>query len=273
MRAHRIASFLGCLTIAVGLLIASQAGAQQRDPQEDIWEEEPAPSQPPWQRWLDDQTIDRIMKGIQQRDPTKAKELTDLRKKNVDEFKQELIQQGGKEIEQITREQMEARRQKDQAEFADWLKANYPKDAEVLTKAKEKDPQVYLKSYDRLWLQYGSIFQARSSPELMALLKEDLELRKKRDDLVGKIQQEKAQDKKQALGAELRNVVFRRYDIIVRRKEIAYEQLQKKLEALQKRIQESQTQIRKWKDPGTKQKNVQQHVESLTEGKVTFKWD
>jgi hypothetical protein len=272
MRIHRMVSFVGGLVVLIGLGI-SPGGAQQRDPQQDIWEEETAP-QPWWRRWLDDQNMDRIMKGIQQRDPAKAKELAELRKKNVEEFKEELVQQGGKEIEQIGREQMEARHQKDQAEFVDWLKTNYPKDADALAKMKEKDPQLYVKSYDRLMTQYGPIFRAsKSNPELASLLKEDLDLKKKRDDLVTKIRNEKAQDKKQALGAELRDVVSRRYDLIVRKKEMAYEQLQTKLEGLQKQIQESKAEIGKWKAPRTKQQNVQQHIESLTEGKIAFKWD
>jgi hypothetical protein len=261
--------------MAIGFLGTSQAGAQQRDPQQDIWEEEPTTSpQPWWRRWLDDQTMDRIMKGIQQRDPAKAKELAELRKKNVEEFKEELVQQGRQEIDQISHERFEARVQKEQADFVEWLKANYPKEAEALAKIKEKDPQLYVKNYDRLMNQYGSIFQAsKSNPELATLLKEDFDLRKKRDDLVAKIRNEKSQEKKQALGAELRDVVSRRYDLIVRRKEMAYEQLQKKLEDLQKQIKDSRTEIGKWKDAGVKQKNVQQHMESLTEGKGAFKWD
>jgi CHAD domain-containing protein len=54
---------------------------------------------------------------------------------------------------------------------------------------------------------------------------------------------------------------------------MAYEQLQKKLEDIQKQIKDSRTEIGKWKDAGVKQKNVQQHIESLTEGKIAFKWD
>jgi hypothetical protein len=274
MRIHRMAFFLGCLTILIWLGV-SPANAQQRDPQQDIWEEDLATApQPWWRQWLDDKTMDRIMKGIEQRDPAKAKELAELRKNNLEEFKEELVQQGRQEVEQISREAHEARRQKDQAEFVEWLKANYPKEEEALTKSKEKDPQLYIKSFDRLRTQFGPMFDAsKSNPELANVLKEDFELKKRRDDLVARIRNETADDKKQALGKELRDVEFRRYDLIVRRKEMAYERLQKKLEDLQKQINDSRNQIGKWKDPTVKQKNVQQHLESLTEGKITFKWD
>jgi hypothetical protein len=274
MRIHRITSFLSCLTIVVGLLGVSQARAQQRDPQEDIWEEEPTTPPPWWQRWLDDQNMDRIMKGIQQRDPAKAKELAELRKKNIDEFKEELVQQGRQEVEQISRESHEARRQKDQAEFVEWLKTNYPQDANALSKMKEKDPSLYIKTFDRLRGQYSPIFDAsKTNPELASLLKENLDLRKRSAQLIAKYREEKSSEKKKELVSQLRDIVSRRYDLIVRRKEMGYEQLQKKVQDLQKQIGSSQVEIRKWKDPGTKQKNIEQHMDALIEGKVPFKWD
>ena len=275
MRIHRIGSLLGCLALPIVFLTAPVAGAQQQDSQEDIWEEEsPAPMHPWWYRWLNDETMDRIMKGIEQRDPAKAKELAKLREKDIEEFKDELGQHGRQEIEQISRERFEAHRQREQADFLQWLKTNYPKEEEALSKVKEKDPQLYVRCYERLMGQYRRIFDAdRSNPELGALLKEDLELRKRRDSLIQKIRSEKSEERKQALGAELQDVVSQRYDVIVRRKELAYEQLQKKLEGLQKQLQDSKAEIGKWKDPRVKHQNVQQHIESLTEGKIAFKWD
>ncbi len=274
MRIHRIASFLGCLTMMVGLLSVTQASAQQRDPQEDIWEEEPTTPPPWWQRWLDDQNMNRIMKSIQQRDPVKAKELAELRKKNIDEFKEELVQQGRQEVEQISQEFREARRQKDQAEFVDWLKTNYPQDANALAKMKVKDPSLYVKTFDRLRGQYSVIFDAsKSNPELANLLKENLELRRKSLQLIATYRDEKSADKKKELAAQLREAVSRRYDLILRRKEMSYEQLQKKVEDLQKQIQDSKAQIRKWKEADVKKKNIDQHLEALIEGKAPFKWD
>jgi hypothetical protein len=275
MRSHRKTFLFTCLAMMAGMLIVSRVNAQQQGPRQDIWEDEvPAPQYPWWQKWLDDQTMDRIMKSIQQRDPAKAKELAELRQKNVEDFKEELVQQGRQEIDQISRERYEARVQKEQAEFVEWLKTNYPKEADALARIKEKDPALYVKSHDRLMTQYGSIFRAtKSNAELAGILKEDLELKKKRDDLVQKIRQEKSQEAKDALGKQLRDVVSRRYDLIVRRKEMTYEQLQKRLEDLQKQLKDSRTEIGKWKDPGIKQKNVQQHIESLTDGKLAFKWD
>ena len=92
--------------------------------------------------------------------------------------------------------------------------------------------------------RYGYIFEAESSsPELGAVLKEDLELRKRSDELCARLRNEKSDANKQAIGAELQEVVARRYDLIVRRKEIAYEQLLKRLEDLQKQVTESKDDI------------------------------
>jgi hypothetical protein len=257
--------------MAVGLLSVSQASAQQRDPQDDIWQEEPGQTPTPWwQRWLDDQNINRIMKGIQQRDPAKARELTDLRKKNVDEFKEELVKAGKQEIDLISREKVEAH----QAEFIEWLKGNYPQDANALSKMKEKDPQLYTKNFDRLRNQYGPMFDAsKSNPELSNLLKDNFELRKRSMQLVASYRSEKSAEKKKELIAQLRDTVSRRYDLIVRRKEMGYQQALKKLDELHKQIDSSQAELRRWKDPSVKQKIVDQRLGDITEGKAPFKWD
>jgi hypothetical protein len=122
--------------------------------------------------------------------------------------------------------------------------------------------------------RYGYIFEAESSnPELGAVLKEDLELRKRSDHLCACLRNEKFDAKRQALGAELQEVVARRYDLIVRRKEIAYEQLLARLEGLQKQVTDSKDDIARYKDEQIRQENVRQRVEALIGNKVRFKWD
>jgi hypothetical protein len=122
--------------------------------------------------------------------------------------------------------------------------------------------------------RYGYIFEAEnSSPELGSVLKEDLALRKKSEELCARHRKEKSDAEKQKIGAELQDVVARRYDLIVRRKEIAYEQLQKRLEGLQKQVTDSKDDIAKYKDEQIRRENVRQRVEALTGNKTQFKWD
>jgi len=274
MKQRQIALLLGLVLLAGGIpaVIAAERGQGQT---EDIWEDEPTPSRRPrWHRWFSDETVDRIMKGIQQRDPAKAKELAELRKKDLEKFKAELGEYGRKEIEEISRERFEAWRQRRQTDFTNWLKTNYPEDEKSLTRLKEKDPPLYVKSYEHLEAKYGRIFDAdNSNPELGAVLKEDLELKARRDRLVRQVRQERSDARRQAIGIELQEVVARRYDLIVRRKEIAYEQLQRKLEDLQRQLRESKDEIVQWQDGELKLENIRRRIESLTEGKMRFKWD
>ena len=274
MKRHQIALLVG-LTLLAGGLPSATAGNLPQEKTGDIWEDEPTPSRRPrWHRWFSDETVDRIMKGIQQRDPAKAKELVELRKKDLEKFKAELGKHGRKEIEKISRERFEAWRQRRQTDFANWLKANYPEEEKSLTRLKEKDPPLYVKSYEHLEAKYGRIFDAdNSNPELGTVLKDDLELKETRDKLVRQLRQERSNARRQALGIELQEVVARRYDLIVRRKEIAYEQLQRKLEDLQRQIRESKDEIAQWQDRELKLENIRRRIESLTEGKMRFKWD
>jgi hypothetical protein len=270
----RVAALLAGFTLAGGLA-AAQPAAEPKQVRNDIWQDEPKETQLPWwERDLPDDAIDKIMKGMQKRDPAKAKQLSELRKKDPERFKAELRAQGQPEMDQIVRERLDARRHERNAKFLEWLKTNYPKEEEALAKLKTRDPQLYISDFDRLMKQYGYIFEADSSnPEMGTVLKEDFELKKRADALCTQIRNEKSDAKKQALGAELQDIVAKRYDRIVRRKEIAYEQLLKKLDELQKHVRDSKDEIAKWRDQKIKQENVKQRIQALTENKVTFKWD
>lgn len=275
MQYYRVAVLLVGVALAGGLTVTPLA-ATEKKAKDDIWEDEPRESRRSWwlYRGLSDEMAERIMKGLQQREPTKARELTRIRQKDPERFKAELRRYGQPEIDQMIRELREGRRQKRNAEFLDWLKANYPQEEQCLVTLKERDPQLYIKSFDHMMDVYGPIFEAESSnPELGAVLKEDFELKRRREELRKQIRNEKSEAKKQALGLELQEVVARRYDLIVRRKEIAYEQLLKRLDELHKQVRESKDEIVKYKDDRVKQENIRQHLQYLTEQTSSFKWD
>jgi hypothetical protein len=275
MRYLRVAALLAAMVLAGGFLVARPAAAETQEAKNDIWQDEPRETrQPWWQRDLSDDVVARIMKGIQQRDPAKARELSELRQKDPARFKAEIREQGRPEMDQMISERLEARRQERNARFLEWLKNNYPAEEQALAKLKEANPQLYVTSFERVLSQYRYIFDAASSsPELGAVLKEDLELKKRAMQLCKQLHSEKSEAKKQALGAELQDVTARRYDLIVRRKEIAYEQLQKKLDELQKQVRESKDEINKWRDEKVRQENIKQRVKTLTDEKDRFKWD
>ena len=267
------------LLVVLALLaptVSLVAGGQKTpDKTADIWEDEPQDARPPrWYRWYSDEVADRIMKGIEQRDPEKAKQLAALRKKDPEKFKAELGRHGRQEIEQISRERLEAWRRRWKADFVQWLKDNYPQEEKDLTRLQEKDPPLYVKRYEHLRAKYGNIFEAdRDNPELGAVLKEDFELKIRRDQLLARMRRERSDARRQAIGAELQEVVSRRYDLIVRRQEIAYEHLLKKVEGLQALLKDTKEEIAKSRDAKIRQENIRRRLEALTEDQKRFKWD
>jgi len=275
MQSRRLTALFATVALAGGLAGIGLATDQSKQTKEDIWRDEPTESrQGWWRRDLNDETANKILEGLRQRDPAKAKELEKFRSRDPERFKAELRNSGQPELDQITLGYWEARRRKRNADFIDWLKANYPRQEQELAALKDKDPKLYITSFEHLMDEYGYIFDAaRSNPELGNVLKEDYDLKRRVGELCRRLRSEKLDAKRQELGTELQDVVARRYDLIVRRKEIAYEQFLKRLQDLQKQVIESKDEIAKYKDPKVKQENVRQRVHALTDNKVKFKWD
>lgn len=223
---------------------------------------------------LTEEEIDRVMEGLKQRDPEKAKELAKLRKEDPEKFQEELRRHGREEFGKIIRERIERWRQERQTEFVKWLEENDPKEARELAKLKERDAELYTKKFELIRNKYWRIFEeSRRNPELAEVLLEDLRLKERRDMLVGKIKAAGSENEKKKLTAELEQVISNRYDLIVRRKQIAYERLLKWLQELQNRINESRDEIVRYQDSEAKAENVRQRKEYLLEGKEGFNWD
>ena len=221
---------------------------------------------------LTEEEIERIMKGLKESDPAKAKELAKLREKDPERFQAELRRHGGQQLGKIIRERIEAGRRQRRTEFLERLKKNFPKEAEDLAKLEQKDPDLYMKKYELALKKYGRIFeQAKRNPELGEVLIEDLKLQEKRDVLVKKIKASSNDNEKKQLAAQLEEVISSRFDLIVRRKQIAYEQLLTWLEGLQNRVKESRADLTKSMDPEFKAQNVKERINNLIVPK--FSWD
>jgi len=228
------------------------------------------PRGPRWgpPRWfeLTDEIIEQVMKDLSKSEPAKAAELSKLREKDPEKFKEEL---GKVHFDKVMRERMEARRRQMQAEYTEWLEKNYPEEAKKLAALKERDPNIYIQKFRLSMDKYGRIFAVRENPELCEVLKEDLELKEKADQLVRKIKSAGKEDEKKELTAQLEQVAGRRFDLIVRQKEIAYAHLLKRLEELKKKLVEDKAEVTKWKDAKFKEENVKKRVQELISG---FKW-
>jgi len=268
------------LTLAVVVTVSSLPGWATQKDEEDIWREDeprgprPGPRPGPRRFELIDEEIDRVMTSLKKTDPKKAKELAKLREKDPEKFKIELRKYGRQEFDKIIRERIETWRHKRHTEFVEWLEKNYPIKAEELSKLKEKEPDLYWKKFDLVREKYWRIFEEeKRNPELAEVLKEDLELKERRDELLRRIKAAQSDKDKQKLLMELEEVVSSRFDLIVRRKEIAYERLLKWLEELRNRVRESRNEIGKWKDEKFKAENVKKHVEDLLDETPRLRWD
>jgi hypothetical protein len=229
---------------------------------------------PPWLE-MDPNLIERVMQEIKKSDPGKAKELESLREKDPDRFRDELREHGREAFAKIGREYWDSMRRRWHNEFVEWLQEHYSREAEELTKSRERDPELYAKKFEIVSRKYRPLYDAwRRNPELGKVMMEDFELRERHDELLRKVKGEKNDAKRRELVEVLRQVVDRRFELIVKRKEIAYEDLLKKLEELQKDVKKSREDLTKAKDQKYKQENVEKHLKELLEENMPgFNWD
>jgi len=157
------------------------------------------------------------------------------------------------------------------AEYLEWLEKNYPEEAQELAELKEAKPDLHMRQFWLSYRKYRRIFEAsEENPKLVEVLKEDLELKSKRDKLLGKIRAASG-DEKEELVKELKNVVSSRFDLIVKRKQITYEQLRKELEELKERVKQSESEVEKWKE--LKGEKVKERLGELIDRTEKFNWD
>jgi hypothetical protein len=270
------------LALAIAVIVAGAAlpcSAEEKSKEEQsIWTDDgqggPGPGRGPGRGRVEltDEEINRIMESVKQRDAKQAKELEKLREKDPEKFIDELRRHAREEFGKVVGERIEKWREQRRNDFLEWLQKALPRDAEELAKLKERNADLYAKKYDLAWRNYGRIFEeSRRSPELADVLVEDLKLKKREEELVGRIKATKNEKEKERLDAELEQVTGDRYDLILRRKQIAYERLLKWLDDLQNRIKESRADIQKAQDPKVKVENVKERKKDLLEKK--FPWD
>ena len=222
---------------------------------------------------LTDEEKDRILEALSKRDPEKARELAGLREKDPDRFREELRRNAREEYGKVMRDRMEKLRQERRAEFLAFLEKSVPKEAEELTKLKDKNPDLYTRKYDLARRRYERAFEeSKRNPDLAEVLLEDLKLKKRSDELVIKIKATKSERDKKRLTAQLQRILSDRYDLIVRRKQMAYERFLYWLEELKERIEKSKVEIIRAKKKEVRAENIKQRMTILLEGDKGFNW-
>jgi len=157
--------------------------------------------------------------------------------------------------------------------FDEWLAEDYPEEAKKLAELKEKRPELHGKRYGLIRRRYRTIYEAKDNPKLVEILKEDLDLKDRRDKLLEQIRAVVSEDEKKELVKELADVLGRRFDLIVKRKQIEYERLLERLKELQERVKASEAQVAKWKKAEFKKMSVQGRVEELVGKTEKFRWE
>ena len=250
--------------------------------------------------------IERIMSWLEENDPEKAKEMKQLRSENPEKFKAEfekIAREHFRKKMDKRREKMAERRflhgqgmplpdhlgpnepqgehkremfrerlQEKESELLDWLKKNYPDEAQKLAELKDKDADLYRRQMSLSFRKYGRIIEAsEENPELAEVFKKDMELRKQQHELLEKIKAATNDDEKKKLTTELEQTISDRFDVIVKRKQIEYEQLLKRLKNLTEEVGKSNVEIEKWKQ--TKSEKVKERLNELLSKTDRFEWD
>ena len=286
----------GLLIAAVVLLAMVQPCDAAEKKEKSFWPKT-APAGSPRGFELTDEAIERIMGHLAETEPEKAEELAKLRDQDPEKFKAEL--------RNVMRQRFHERREQDieggfrglragpggrggrrgsgpgagmlgekHCEYLEWLEKNYPEKAEKLAELREAIPELYKRHLGLGMRRYGRIAEAaKENPELAEVLKESLELKRTRDELLAKIKTSTDDAEKAELTGQLEEVISNRFDLILRRKQIEYESMLKKLERLKEQVEKSKTEVDKWKDTKFKEERVKTRIEALMSRTEKFRWD
>jgi hypothetical protein len=244
-------------------------------------------------RFMDQEHIANLLEQIKQEDPNKAAKLEKLRRENPMLFRMEMRryahQQGsgpegtepnrlrpregrGEQMDLMGREKIREHMQARENELMAWLQKNEPAKAKELAALKEKDPSAYTRRMMFEMKNYRQIIETeQTNPALAEVLKKDLALKQKRNELLDQIKGTTDEAKKKELTGQLKTVLGEQFDLIVQKKQLKYEELKKKLEELQQNVKKSQAEFESIKSKKAEQ--VDQHLKDLLSNSEKIDWD
>jgi hypothetical protein len=258
---------------------------------ENVWAED-GPERRGKRFELTDEAIERIIDKVAETNPEEARELAKLRERNPDEFKEIMRERLAEEFRGRMmmgpgfrapgmmgrggggRARAMMMRERQHAEYIEWLEENFPEESEKLAELRENRPELYLRKLGLSIKRYGRIAKAsKENPELAEVLKEDLELKDRRDELLKQIREAADDNKKEKLIEDLEKAVNKRFDLIVKRKQMEYERLRKELKKLEKEVKKNEAEVEKWKDYEFKEENVKARLKELVARVEKFRWE
>jgi hypothetical protein len=248
----------------------------------------------PWSEpdFFSPERVERMLERIRRNDPQAADRLQKLYNENIDAFKEESREYMRSHRQEVFpnqkpqgpegdrgpgrfggpewREQMREMQKKNE-EYLNWLKENYPAEANELEQVRQENPGLYIRRLMQSGRKYGPVAAAaKKNPALAEVLKQDIDLKDQRDQILMKLQSAKPEDK-DALAAQLKDVVSKRFDLIIKRRQLQQQELLKRLEDLKKQVKESEKELEQWK--ASKDKEVDARVKELLNQTEKFHWD
>jgi hypothetical protein len=281
-----------CCVLAIAGLPQTRAGELAQEEQISI--APPGPGGPMMGKGQFEPTpeqADHILAELKEKNPQKADELAKLREKDPNAFKMELHnamreqfmsrmmeqkrpQQGPAGHDMPGSEFMREKIQEKTDEYLKCLKDNYPDEATKLEQLKKDNPEQFARAMMISGKKYGPICMAiKDDPNLAKVLKQQMELRGKRAELLKQIRATTDEKQKKTLTTELEQIVGQQFDLIVKRKQMAYEDLTKKLADLQKEVDQKKAEVEKWKSKDFKSQRIKERVTELLNEKEKFEWD
>jgi hypothetical protein len=287
-----------CCILAISGVSQTRAGDLAKEEQTAV--APPGPDGPA----LTPAQMDHMLAEIKEKNPQDANELTQLRQKDPNAFKNELRNRMREQFMSRMLEQkgpqqggpagqphaaapgappkaghdgpdfMRERIQERTDEYLKCLKENYPDEATKLEQLKKDNPDQYVRALMISGKKYGRICEAvKDDPNLAKVLKQQMELKDKRAELLKQIRATTDEKQKKTLTADLEQIVGQQFDLIVKRKQMAYEDLTKKLADLQKEVDQKKTDVEKWKSKDFKSQRIKERVTELLNEKEKFEWD
>ncbi len=152
-----------------------------------------------------------------------------------------------------------------------WLEKNYPKRANRLKELGNNDPEKFNQRLDQAMKVYEPIQRAEknNNHELAKVLREDVDLKLRRDQLLRKLPSAQ-EDQRQPLLDELKEVVSARFDVIIQKKQLEYNQIRGRMDWLNKKLEQHGNELQKLKDE--KDQSVEKRMKELVEGKIEIDW-
>jgi hypothetical protein len=239
----------------------------------------------------------KLLEKVRQNDPNEAARLEKLRNEDPKLFRREMrkiIRQQRPEMERLEsdrlrrgadmesgiegpmgimgREKVREHIQARENELTAWLEKNEPEKAKELAALKVSDPPAYMRRLMFEMRNYRQIIDAeQTNPALAEVLKQDLVLKQKRNELLEKIKGTTDEKKKAELTKQLKEVIEQKFELFIQKKQLQYEAIKKELEDLQQRVNKIQVEVENLKSQKAEQ--IEKHMEELLSDSEKIDWD